>query len=150
MWLAAFRDLEEDGPHGHLDFARCGVVEFDGEVGGWVAALKSSIDETSNVALYDGRYVRAVDVTADTFVEVADPNAFGTALCSALHMSMAHSSVMLKENVAKAWGERWMESMAGSRFFRLDQMPITGATFEACFAAVMGNRVAWILVEDED
>lgn len=72
------------------------------------------------------------------------------ALSHHLHMSMAYSVVMLKEEVAAAWGESWMQSVAGGRFFQLDGMPFTGATFEACYVAVVGNRAAWILIEDED
>ena len=44
VWLAAFEALEEPGPHGFLDFAKAGVLNFDES---WFEVLKNTFDNSN-------------------------------------------------------------------------------------------------------
>ena len=139
-WLGALAELEESGPHGHLDFVEAGVFEFDfvsGEIGEWLSVLKDKVDD-----LLD-------NLNAESFVE-SDQAEFQTQLAACLHTSMAYSATMLKEEVANNWAESFMKSMDGGKFFRPDGDPMTAFTFDTIFVAAVGTKVAYILVTDED
>ena len=138
-WLEAFAELEESGPHGHLDFVAAGVFEFDfvsGEIGEWLSVLKDKVD-----ALLDG-------LNADDFVE-SDQAEFQTQLAASLHTSMAYSATMLKEEVANNWATSFMDSMDGGKFYR-PSTSMTASTFDTIYVAAVGTKVAYMLVQDED
>ena len=139
-WLGAFAELEESGPHGHLDYVEAGVFEFDfvsGEIGEWLSVLKDKVDD-----LQDG-------LNADNFVE-SDQAEFQTQLAACLHTSMAYSATMLKEEVANNWAKSFTNSFDGGKFFRPADSSMTACTFDTIFVAAVGTKVAYILATDED
>jgi hypothetical protein len=143
-WLDAFAKLEEDGPHGHLDFVQAGVLEFEfesGKLDEWVSVLKEKVNVEP--------YKILDDVDATSFIEV-DQADFQQKLVAHLQTSMAYSSEMLKEKAASNWASSFMDSMKGGKFFRPDGDPMTASTFDTIFVAVLGTRLAYILISDED
>mgnify|MGYP006136199937 FL=1 len=141
-WLDAFAALEEDGPYGHLDFVEAGVHEFEfvsGQPDEWVSTLREKVNEV------------LPDVDAKSFVEV-DKAEFQQELVKLLRTSMAYSAEMLKEKAANNWASSFVSSMDGGKFFRPadGSPPIADATFETIFVAVVGTRLAYVLIIDED
>ena len=91
------------------------------------------------------------DVDAKSFVEV-DKAEFQQELVKLLRTSMAYSAEMLKEKAANNWASSFVSSMDGGKFFRPadGSPPIADATFETIFVAVVGTRLAYVLIIDED
>jgi hypothetical protein len=138
-WLDAFAALEEDGPHGHLDFVEAGVHEFNfvsGHSSEWVSTLKEKVNEV------------LPNVDANSFVEV-DKAEFQQGLVYHFRTSIAYTSEMMNEKAANNWASSFVNSMLGGKFFRGDG-GVTNATFEAIYVAIVGTRLAYVLVLDED
>ena len=136
-WLTAFGHL---APHeAWLTDTIAGVLEFEYGEGDeqWLAALKAKED--------------TVLATADTddFEEVPDKDAFATLLATFFHKTQAYDTVLLTEDVARAWASSFANSMEGARFMR-STGGIVDHTFESCFVAVIGNKLAYVLIVDED
>ena len=139
-WLAAFSDLENGGDYGNLDFTEAGVMEFDfvsGTVDEWASVLKEKVNEILD------------DLDSSEHVEFDQADVLPD-LTSSLHTSMAYSSRMLKEDAANAWATSFVNSMEGGKFYHCPDQSVTSHTFDKIFVAVVGNKLAYMLINDED
>jgi hypothetical protein len=140
-WLDAFAALEEDGEHGHLGWVEAGVHEFElvsGQADEWVSVLKEKANDILD------------EVDGTDFIEV-DQAEFERKLVVYLKTSMVYSVGMLKEEAAENWASSFVRSMGGGKFFRPDEfISMTSHTFDTIFVAVVGTRLAYMLITDED
>ena len=88
------------------------------------------------------------EVDGTSFIEV-DQAEFERKLVVYLKNSMAYSVGMLKEEAAENWASSFVRSMGGGKFFRPDD-EMTSHTFDTIFVAVVGTRLAYMLITDED
>jgi hypothetical protein len=153
-WLDAFAELEEEGPQGNLDFANAGVIDFEfvsGHNDEWVNDLKDKMNEqlATSYPTFNPLPQIAADLDATDFVE-ADAAKFQQDLVKDLQTSMAYGCTMLKEDAANNWASSFMSSMDGGKYFRPDSASITTSTFDTIYIIVVGTRLAYILIQDED
>ena len=134
VWLAAFEALEEPGPHGFLDFAKAGVLNFDES---WFEVLKNTFDNLNP------------DLSSDSMEEINKEDLISK-LTKSLNISIAYESKMMKEEYAMLWSSSFAKSMEGGTFFWNVGTTVTQSTFDHCYVAVLGSKMAYILIEDED
>lgn len=56
----------------------------------------------------------------------------------------------MKEEHAMIWSSSFAKSMEGGTFFMNVGTTVTQSTFDHCYVAVLGSKMAYILIEDED
>ena len=148
-WLDAFAELDEDGEHGHLYNTKAGVHDFEfvcGEIDEWMSILKNKLNAAH---VMEQQFQMLDNVDATSFIET-DKAEFQQKMIEFLCTSMAYSAELLKEKAATNWVKSFMKSMEGGKYYRPDGDSMTAGTFDTIFVAVVGTRLAYVLITDED